>query len=73
MIFTDHVAAHVFLDGERKDPAYIAQHDNNSYTFRRMGKHNVVISALPDGEYGTVSATTIARDMLQNFPNVRIG
>ncbi|KAK7992881.1 hypothetical protein PG996_012095 [Apiospora saccharicola] len=52
---------------------HIAQHDNNSYTLGRMGKHNVVIAVLPDGEYGTASAATVARDMLHSFPNVRLG
>lgn len=28
---------------------------------------------LPDGEYGTSSAASVARDMLHSFPNVRIG
>lgn len=39
----------------------------------RVGKHNVVIAVLPDGEYGTSSAATVARDMLHSFSNVRIG
>jgi len=26
-----------------------------------------------DGEYGTDSATSVARDMLHSFPNIRIG
>jgi nucleoside phosphorylase len=39
----------------------------------KIGKHNVVIAVLPDGEYGTASAGTVARDMLHRFPNVRIG
>jgi nucleoside phosphorylase len=39
----------------------------------KIGKHNVVIAVLPDGEYGTASAGTVARDMLHRLPNVRIG
>ena len=38
-----------------------------------MGKHTVVIAVLPDSEYGTASAATIARDMLHSFPNECIG
>ncbi|KAK8038807.1 hypothetical protein PG993_007218, partial [Apiospora rasikravindrae] len=72
-IYTEHVAARAFLDEEHESPEYSAQHDNNSYTLGRMGKHNVVIAVLPDGEYGTTSAATVARDMLHSFPNVRIG
>jgi nucleoside phosphorylase len=51
----------------------LSLHDNNSYTLGRMGKHNVVIAVLPDGEYGIASAANVARDMLHSFPNVRIG
>ena len=47
--------------------------DNNDYTLGKFGRHNVVIAVLPDGEYGTSSAASIARDMLHSFPNVRIG
>ena len=38
-----------------------------------IGKHNVVITVLPDGEYGVSSTAAVARDMLRSFPNVRIG
>lgn len=38
-----------------------------------MGKHNVVIAALPMGEYGTTSAATVARDMMHTFTNIRVG
>lgn len=70
---TEYVAARVFLDNEHEGPEHSAQHDNNSYTLGRIGKHNVVIAVLPDGEYGTASAAPVARDMLHSFPNVRIG
>ena len=33
----------------------------------------MVIAVLPDGEYGISSATSVARDMLHSFPNIRIG
>ncbi|QKX62565.1 uncharacterized protein TRUGW13939_09726 [Talaromyces rugulosus] len=38
-----------------------------------MGKHNVVITRLPKGEYGIASAASVARDMVRSFPNIRIG
>lgn len=72
-IKVEYVAAQVFLDEEHEGPASVSQHDNNSYTLGRIGKHNVVIAALPFGEYGTTSAATVARDMIHSFPNVRIG
>jgi nucleoside phosphorylase len=71
---TESVAARVFLDDEHDDgPDFVSPNDNNVYTLGRVGKHNVVIATLPDGEYGTAAAATVARDMLHSFPNVRIG
>ncbi|KAL2153002.1 hypothetical protein VTH82DRAFT_4157 [Thermothelomyces myriococcoides] len=70
---TEAVAAQILLDEEHDLPSQVAPHDNNNYTLGRMGKHNVVIAVLPDGEYGLVSAAAVARDMLHSFPNVRIG
>jgi hypothetical protein len=70
---TEYVAAQSFLDEEHDGPEYVSPHDNNDYTLGMIGKHNVVIAVLPNGEYGTSSAASVARDMLHSFPNVRIG
>src|SRR5580700_5012471 len=70
---TEYVAARVFLDKTHEGPEDVSKHDNNDYTLGRVGKHNVVIAVLPDGEYGTCSAASVARDMLHSFPNIRIG
>ncbi|KAH7113480.1 hypothetical protein B0J13DRAFT_533856 [Dactylonectria estremocensis] len=72
-ISTEYVAAQAFLDDKHEAPDYVSRNDNNDYTLGRVGKHNVVIAVLPDGEYGTSSAAIVARDMLHSFPNVRIG
>jgi nucleoside phosphorylase len=72
-ITTEYVAAKEFLDEQHKGPDYISPNDNNEYTLGKIGKHNVVIAVLPDGEYGIASAAVAARDMLHSFPNVRIG
>ncbi|CAH0042641.1 unnamed protein product [Clonostachys rhizophaga] len=69
----EFIAAQVFLDEPHEDPEYISQHDNNTYALGRMGKHNIAIAALPMGEYGTISAATVARDMMHTFPNIRVG
>jgi len=66
------VAAQEFLDDEH-DPPELPTNDNNSYTLGRIGKHNVVIAALPHWQYGLVNAASVARDMIRSFPNVRIG
>lgn len=72
-ITTEYVAARAFLDEEHDGPEYLSHGDNNDYTLGRIGKHNVVIAVLPDGEYGTQSAACVARDMAHSFPNLRIG
>jgi nucleoside phosphorylase len=69
---TELVAAQAFLDEKHECPEYVSPNDDNSYTLGRIGKHNVVIAVLPDGEYGTASAAGVARDMLHSFPNVRL-
>ncbi len=70
---TELVAARTFLDEEHELPESVSSNDNNSYTLGRIGKHNVVIAVLPDGEYGLTTAAGVARDMVHSFPNIRIG
>lgn len=72
-ISTEYVAAQAFLDEKHDRAAEVSTNDNNVYTLGRVGKHNVVIAVLPDGEYGIAAAASVARDMLHSFPNVRIG
>ncbi|PNP44464.1 hypothetical protein TGAMA5MH_03810 [Trichoderma gamsii] len=50
-ISTERVAAEAFLDEEHEPPEYVSTHDNNDYALGKIGKHNVVIAVLPDGEY----------------------
>jgi nucleoside phosphorylase len=69
----EYVAAQAFLDKRHDPPEYVYPHDHNDYTLGRLGKHNVVIAVLPDGEYGVSCATGVAKDMLHSFPNIRIG
>ncbi|PKK46687.1 hypothetical protein CI102_10605, partial [Trichoderma harzianum] len=70
---TEYVAAQAFLDEKHEGPEYISPNDNNDYTLGKIGRHNVVVAVLPNGEYGLSSAASVARDMLHSFPNVRIG
>ena len=72
-ISTEYVAARAFLDEQYPGPEHVSTNDNNSYTLGSVGKHKVVIAALPDGEYGITNAAIVATDMLHSFPNVRIG
>ncbi|KAJ5330438.1 hypothetical protein N7476_000221 [Penicillium atrosanguineum] len=70
---TEYVAAQEFLDEEHEGPTFVSPNDSNDYTLGKMGEHNVVIAVLPDREYGTDTAATVATNMLNSFPNVRIG
>ncbi|KXX72876.1 hypothetical protein MMYC01_209211 [Madurella mycetomatis] len=69
----EYVAAQAMLDEVHKRPGTLAHTDVNDYVFGRVGKHNVVVSVLASGGYGTTSATKVAGDMQASFPNVKNG
>ncbi|GKT41777.1 uncharacterized protein ColSpa_01958 [Colletotrichum spaethianum] len=48
-----------------------APNDHNTYTLGSMGGHNIVIACLPKGQYGTVSAATVATCMIMTFPAIK--
>lgn len=70
---TEFVAARALLDEKHDQPESSTSNDNNTYALGRIGKHNVVMAVLPKSEYGMIAASTVARDMLHSFPNVRLG
>ncbi|KAK5992273.1 hypothetical protein PT974_05674 [Cladobotryum mycophilum] len=72
-ILPELIAAQEFLDESHPKPAYVQPNDNNVYSLGKIAQHNVVITALSDGEYGTDSASRAAANMLGSFPNIRIG
>jgi hypothetical protein len=63
-ISTEYVAARAFLDEKHEGLEYMSPNNNNDYTLGKVGKYNVGIAVLPDGEYGTASAAIVARCML---------
>lgn len=69
----EYVAAQAFLDEKHEPPDQVNWNDSNIYTLGRLGKHNVVIGTLPDGDYGIGPAVSVAKGMLSSFPNLRIG
>jgi nucleoside phosphorylase len=71
-LLTENVAARAFLDDEHEGPDQVTEHDNNSYTLGRIGKRNVVIAVLPHRDCGMTNATSIGKDMLHTFTNIRI-
>lgn len=55
---------HVSLPRKEGDP--------NTYTFGRVGEHNVVIACLPASQYGTNNAATVASNMSRSFSSITI-
>ncbi|CAG7955560.1 unnamed protein product [Penicillium nalgiovense] len=47
--------------------------DQNTYILGNIGSHNIVITCLPSGAYGNVSATTVAMQLLSSFHSIRFG
>ncbi|KAI7770093.1 hypothetical protein LZL87_014294 [Fusarium oxysporum] len=47
--------------------------DSNAYTLGSIRGHNIVMACLPKGITGNVSAATVARNMANNFPSIKIG
>lgn len=72
----EFTAAQVQFETQYKEdelPEHREPNDFNSYSFGKIGKHNVVVAAMPNGQYGTASAATVANNMIRSFPNIRIG
>ena len=64
--------AQAMFDESYEAPESQDPDDPNHYSFGRIGKHDVVLACLPSGDYGTVSATALAMQMLRSFP-IKIG
>ncbi|KAF4592428.1 Vegetative incompatibility protein HET-E-1 [Ophiocordyceps camponoti-floridani] len=71
----ERAAATALLDDRHDPPRGFDQHtsDTNSYTWGRMGAHNIVIASLPAGIYGTTSAATTASNLVSSLPQIKIG
>lgn len=69
---TEGTAAALVLD-EQHPGLGTEPGDDNAYILGRIGNHNVAIALLPDGEYGTAIAATVAANMIRTFHNIRIG
>lgn len=71
-IDTERIAACELLE-EDHPPLPGQPHDDNAYSFGRIGSHNIVIAGLPKGKYGVASAAIVAKDLRRSFPSIRIG
>ncbi|KAG6979752.1 Vegetative incompatibility protein HET-E-1 [Fusarium oxysporum f. sp. conglutinans] len=71
----ERAAATALLHDRHDVPEGFHQHrsDANSYTWGRIGEHNVVIASLSAGVYGLPSAATTVSDLIHSLPHIRIG
>ncbi|KAL7926359.1 nucleoside phosphorylase domain-containing protein [Trichoderma austrokoningii] len=64
-------AACAVVDEDLPSPELAEQNDNNAYLFGRIGGHRIVIGCLPSGRHGITPATSLAKDMMASFPQLR--
>jgi nucleoside phosphorylase len=53
------------------DDLPVSPTDHNSYILGSIKEHNVVIACLPNGDYGLVSANTVAMQLLSSFHSIQ--
>ncbi|CAI0642343.1 unnamed protein product [Colletotrichum noveboracense] len=71
-LYIEMTAAQAMLDELHHTlPTHV--NDNNTYILGRIHKHNVVISCLPTGYYGTTNAATVISNLKRSFPLIRAG
>ncbi|KAF4960407.1 hypothetical protein FGADI_1054 [Fusarium gaditjirri] len=68
----EQTAATAMLDQRHADLPK-PPNDPNTYTLGSIGKHNIVIACLPEGEIGTNVAATTATWMISTFPLIKFG
>ncbi|KAI7771477.1 hypothetical protein LZL87_010917 [Fusarium oxysporum] len=68
----EQTAATAMLDQRHADLPK-PPNDPNTYTLGSIGRHNIVIACLPEGEIGTHAAATIATWMISTFPLIKLG
>ncbi|KNB15809.1 hypothetical protein FOXG_21494 [Fusarium oxysporum f. sp. lycopersici 4287] len=71
----ERAAATALLHDRHDAPEGFDQHrsDTNSYTWGRIGEHNVVIASLPAGVHDIAAAAITASNLIHSLPRIRIG
>ncbi|THX30706.1 hypothetical protein D6D10_08573 [Aureobasidium pullulans] len=72
----ERAAGEAMFDEEYEDPPADfkkSRGDPNAYSWGKIGKHYVVVAALPSGVYGLTSTATVAQGLHSSLPHVRIG
>ncbi|KAI0517880.1 nucleoside phosphorylase domain-containing protein [Xylaria bambusicola] len=68
----EQTAAIAMLDQRHSDLPRLPN-DHNTYALGSINNHNIVITCLPTGKIGTVSAATVATQMVNAFPSIKFG
>jgi nucleoside phosphorylase len=71
-LYLEKAAALAMLDRVHRDMQVGAEGDSNVYTLGQTGDHNVVITYLPTGSYGTNVAATVGSNMCRTFRSLRM-
>ncbi|KAH8647303.1 hypothetical protein BX600DRAFT_420393 [Xylariales sp. PMI_506] len=66
----EQTAAILMLDEEHPELP-TSERDENIYTLGSIGEHNIVITCLPKGQYGNISAAGIATQLVNSFPSIK--
>lgn len=69
----EFAAATAILDENHGTPVARSPQDSNIYELGRIGTNKVVITVLPQGEYGTASSASVVRNLQTSFPNIQFG
>ncbi|KAE8323671.1 hypothetical protein BDV39DRAFT_208654 [Aspergillus sergii] len=64
-------AARRALDQTHHPELELAENDKNTYTYGKIHGHNVVMTCLPSGGYGTTSAAVAAQQMNASFRSLQ--
>ncbi|RPA80570.1 purine and uridine phosphorylase [Ascobolus immersus RN42] len=69
----ERIAYKLMLDKEHGRPQWQHPNDHNVYCLGEIGGHRIVMAGLPQGEYGTNSANTVAAHLTMSFLNIKYG
>lgn len=69
---TKYIAAWELLNEKHPLLSTKSPHDDNAYTFDRIGNHNVVIAYLSIEKYDIALAASVTKNMLRSFESIRI-
>lgn len=70
----ERAAATMMMDERHAQPEDFVKNarDENSYTWGRVGSHNVVLASLPSGEYGVTPAAVTTQGLRSSLPHIRV-